>query len=119
MNQTKKHTILIEAKNTPGVLYRITGLFLKRKINIESLTVSETDHKGISHFIIAIYEKHQTMQTILKQLDRIIEVHNTSLIENTALEPSRATQALQASAIKQMQLLAIEDKERRVGKECR
>ncbi|PIQ91468.1 MAG: acetolactate synthase small subunit, partial [Parcubacteria group bacterium CG11_big_fil_rev_8_21_14_0_20_39_22] len=35
------YTITIFTENTPGVLYRIADLFLRRKINIESLTVSE------------------------------------------------------------------------------
>lgn len=106
-----KHTITIDTENTPGVLYRITNLFLKRKINIESLSVSETENKGISHFIIAINEKQETVEKVLKQLNRIIEVLKTELIENKVLEPSRATTALQPSAIKQMQLLAAKDKE--------
>ncbi|HSW97050.1 MAG TPA: acetolactate synthase small subunit [Candidatus Saccharimonadales bacterium] len=104
-----KHTIEVFTENTPGMLYRITGLFLKRKINIESLTVSETENKGTSHFIITINETHETVQKVLKQLDRIIEVTKTALVENKPLEVSRATQALQASAIKQMQLLASKD----------
>lgn len=102
----QKHTIEVFTENTPGVLYRITGLFLKRKINIESLTVSETENKGTSHFIIEINETHETVKKILKQLDRIIEVTKTELRENKPLEVSRSTQALEASAIKQMQLLA-------------
>src|SRR5437660_3002001 len=106
-----KHTIIIDTENTPGVLYRITNLFLKRKINIESLTVSETENKGISHFIITINEKRETVEKVMKQLDRIIEVLKTELVENKVLEPSRATTALQPSAIKQMQLLAAKDKE--------
>lgn len=111
MNQTKKHTIEVFAENTPGVLYRITGLFLKRKINIEGLTVSETENKGISHFIITINETNETVEKILKQLDRIIEVTQTNLVENKALEPSRATKALNVSAIKQMQLLAVQNED--------
>ncbi len=82
MNDIKKHTIIIDTENTPGVLYRITNLFLKRKINIESLTVSETEKKGISHFIITINETRETVEKVMKQLDRIIEVLKTELIEN-------------------------------------
>lgn len=40
-----KYTITIFSDNTPGVLYRISGLFLRQKLNIESLTVSEVEQK--------------------------------------------------------------------------
>ena len=50
----KLYTIIAFAKNKPGILYRVANLFLRRKINIESLTVSETEVKGISRFTIVV-----------------------------------------------------------------
>ena len=69
-----KYTILAFSENNPGVLYRISDLFLKRNINIESLTVSETETLGISRFTIYVNVDERTINTLTKQLFRIIEV---------------------------------------------
>ena len=47
------HTFSVVVDNEPGVLARIAGLFSGRGYNIESLTVSETEHeKHISRITI-------------------------------------------------------------------
>lgn len=68
------YTIIIFAENRPGVLYRIADLFLRRKINIESLTVSETENAGISRFTIVVQVEPVVLEKTVKQLYRIIEV---------------------------------------------
>ncbi len=67
-------TLIIFAKNKPGVLYRIADLFLRRKINIESLTVAETETAGLSRFTIRAKIDQPTVEKIVKQLYRIIEI---------------------------------------------
>lgn len=72
MKQT--YTITAIAENRPGVLYRIADLFLRRKINIESLTVSEIEHAGQSRFTIVVKEEAIVVEKLVKQLYRIIEI---------------------------------------------
>jgi acetolactate synthase-1/3 small subunit len=43
-----RHTLAVVVDNEPGVLARIAGLFSGRGYNIESLTVSETEHRSTS-----------------------------------------------------------------------
>ncbi len=74
MESIKTYTIIIFAENKPGVLYRIADLFLRRKVNIESLTVSETQTHGISRFTIVVSVSDQTIEKLVKQLYRIIEI---------------------------------------------
>jgi aminotransferase len=74
MNDIKTYTIIIFAENKPGVLYRIADLFLRRKVNIESLTVSETQKIGISRFTIVVKVSPHTIEKLVKQLYRIIEI---------------------------------------------
>ncbi len=48
-----RHTLAVIVDNEPGVLARIAGLFSGRGYNIESLTVSETEHeKHISRITV-------------------------------------------------------------------
>ncbi|CAN5174215.1 hypothetical protein BH09PAT2_BH09PAT2_00820 [soil metagenome] len=70
----QNYTITAFTENKPGVLYRIADLFLRRKINIESLTVSEIETKGISRFTIVVKSERDMVEKLVKQLYRIIEV---------------------------------------------
>jgi acetolactate synthase I/III small subunit len=79
------YTLSIFTENSPGVLHRITTIFTRRKLNIESLTVSETERKGVSRFTICVLGDIDTINKVLKQINRIIEVCNVSVHQNNQL----------------------------------
>lgn len=69
------YTICIFTGNTIGLLNRITIIFTRRRINIESLTVSETERKGVSRFTIVIqHESRDEVEKIVRQIRKIVEV---------------------------------------------
>ena len=72
--QPNMKTIIVFSYNVPGLLYRISGLFLKRKINIESLTVSETEKEGVSRFTIVVDMDETLANKLARQIERIVEV---------------------------------------------
>ena len=74
MEETKLYTIIIYTENKPGILYRMADAFLKRKINIESLTVSEIEAHALSRFTITVKGTRFAIEKITKQLYKIIEV---------------------------------------------
>ncbi|MGE0699808.1 MAG: acetolactate synthase small subunit [Hyphomicrobiaceae bacterium] len=70
------HTLSILVDNEPGVLSRIAGLFSGRGYNIESLTVSETEHeKHLSRFTVVTKGTPMVLEQIKNQLDRMVPVH--------------------------------------------
>jgi acetolactate synthase-1/3 small subunit len=69
--------------NEPGVLARVIGLFSGRGYNIESLTVSETEHqKHLSLITIVTTGTPMVLEQIKNQLDRLVPVHR--VIDMTA-----------------------------------
>lgn len=76
-------TIIVFSHNVPGLLYRIAGLFLKRKINVESLTVSETKKAGVSRFTIVVDLDTVTAHKVGRQIERIVEVTHVQVAEET------------------------------------
>ena len=71
-----RHTLAVVVDNEPGVLARIAGLFSGRGYNIESLTVSETEHeKHISRITIVTTGTNAVIEQIKNQLARLVPVH--------------------------------------------
>jgi acetolactate synthase-1/3 small subunit len=63
--------------NEPGVLARVIGLFAGRGYNIESLTVSETEHRQhLSLITIVTTGTPMVIEQIKNQLDRLVPVHH-------------------------------------------
>ncbi len=68
------YTLSIFTENKVGLLHRITTVFTRRHINIESLTTSESELPGIHRFIIVIQTEEVMVKKLQKQLDKIIGV---------------------------------------------
>jgi len=69
-------TLAIIVDNEPGVLARVIGLFSGRGYNIESLTVSETEHeKHLSRITVVTRGAPHVIEQLKSQLDRIVPVH--------------------------------------------
>ena len=51
---SENFTIAVFSENKAGLLQRVTSSFTRRKINIESLTVSESEVPGISRYTIVV-----------------------------------------------------------------
>ena len=72
----EKHTLSVLVDNEPGVLARVIGLFSGRGYNIDSLTVSETEHeKHLSRITIVTRGTPHVLEQIRHQLERIVPVH--------------------------------------------
>ena len=69
-------TLSVIVDNEPGVLARVIGLFSGRGYNIDSLTVSETEHeKHLSRITIVTRGTPMVIEQIKNQLDRLVPIH--------------------------------------------
>jgi acetolactate synthase-1/3 small subunit len=74
-----RHTLAVIVDNEPGVLARIAGMFSGRGYNIESLTVSETEHaKHLSRITIVTTGTNAILEQIKSQLERLVPVHRVN-----------------------------------------
>ncbi len=81
----KTFTLTILAENNSGVLHRVTTLFTRRRINIESLTAAITEERRLSRItVVADIEEYQ-IATVVRQIRRIIEVEQAFASENEDL----------------------------------
>ena len=67
-------TISVYSENTVGLLNRISGIFLKRHINIESLNVSKSEIDNVSKFTIVVNTTDKWVKNIVGQIEKQIEV---------------------------------------------
>lgn len=81
----KEYIVIAFTENQIGVLNRITALYLRRKINIESLKVSESSIKGISMFVISAFTTQEVIDKLAKQLRNIVEVIQVEYYSNDEL----------------------------------
>jgi acetolactate synthase-1/3 small subunit len=74
--QVETHTLCVLVDNEPGVLARVIGLFSGRGYNIESLTVSETEHeRHLSRITIVTRGTPMVIEQIKHQLERLVPIH--------------------------------------------
>src|ERR1700750_3177996 len=85
--QVETHTLSVLVDNEPGVLARVIGLFSGRGYNIDSLTVSETEHeKHLSRITIVTSGTPMVIEQIRHQLERLVQVQR--VVDLTASGPS-------------------------------
>lgn len=77
--------LTVFSDNNPGLLHRVTAVFTRRKINIESLTVSETEFPGVSRYTIVINAERDAAGKFAEQIRKIIEVHEVVVGEEESL----------------------------------
>lgn len=81
----EKFTLTVFSENSPGILHRMSVMFTRRQLNIESLTVCQSEKKGISRFTIVIKCEEDLAQKVVKQINRIVEVKEIYYNRNSEL----------------------------------
>tara|TARA_B110000037_G_scaffold194451_1_gene230147 strand:- start:483 stop:1007 length:525 start_codon:yes stop_codon:yes gene_type:complete len=69
-----KYTISVFTEDIVGLLNRVTIVFTRRKINIESIAASDSEVKNIHRYTIVVSETEDIVKKVTLQLDKQVEV---------------------------------------------
>ena len=70
----QRFIISVYAENHIGLAGRVMQIFTRRKINIDSLTTSESEIEGIYRFTIVIHVTKENVIKIVNQIKKVVDV---------------------------------------------
>ena len=74
MEKKINYTISVYTENNVGLLHRLSAIFLKRHINIESFSTSESEINDVFRFIIVVKMTKSDVEKVVKQIEKQVEV---------------------------------------------
>lgn len=84
-SKDRRHTVVALVEDKPGVLNRVVSLFRRRGFNIVSLTVGPSEMAGLSRLTIVVGGDTVSIEQVVKQLYKLIEVIKVSDISEEEL----------------------------------
>lgn len=69
----KTFTISVYTENNIGLLNRISAIFQRRHINIESLTTSQSEIKDVNRFVIVVKITEEQAIKVVGQIEKQVE----------------------------------------------
>ena len=70
----QEFTITAYTENSIGMIGRISMIFTRRKINVESINASPSEVEGIHRFTIVVNETEEVVKKICRQIEKQIDV---------------------------------------------
>src|SRR6266851_2890657 len=110
--QVETRTLSVLVDNEPGVLARVIGLFSGRGYNIDSLTVSETEHeKHLSRITIVTTGTPMVIEQIKHQLERLVQVRRVHdlTVEGPSIERELAMVKVKGKGDHRVEALRLAD----------
>jgi len=77
MENETLYTLIVFSENTVGLLNQITIIFTRRRINIETLSVSPSAIEGVHKFTITAFSDPDTIAKVVKQIDKRVGIIKT------------------------------------------
>ncbi len=74
MEKKTLYTVTIFSENTVGLLNQITIIFTRRRLNIETLSVSPSAIEGVHKFTITTFSDKEIIDKIVKQIDKRVDI---------------------------------------------
>ena len=74
MNETNLYTVSIYTENNIGLLNRISAIFQRRHINIESINSSVSEIENVSKWTLVVKLSEERMKKVIGQIEKQVEV---------------------------------------------
>lgn len=74
IEEKQLYTVSIYTENNIGLLNRISAIFQRRHINIESLNTSPSEIEGVSKFTVVVNMNEVNIKKIIGQIEKQVEV---------------------------------------------
>jgi acetolactate synthase-1/3 small subunit len=81
----KQYTLSLFSENHIGLLNRITVIFTRRKINIESICASESEVEGVYRYTIVVNVTKPEAEKLVKQIEKLVEVLKAFMHEESEI----------------------------------
>lgn len=78
-------TLSIFTENKIGLLHRLTVIFTRRKINLDSFTASESEVKGVYRFTIVVHTTLEQVKKVVQQIEKQIGVLKAFYFEESEI----------------------------------
>lgn len=72
--KTQQYTLSVLTENHVGLTHQVMTVFTRRKLNVNSLSASETENKDIYRFTIVINTTEEMIKKVVKALEKQLEV---------------------------------------------
>jgi len=72
--EIKQFTVSVYTENNIGLLNRISAIFQRRHINIESMNISVSEIEGVSRFTMLVNMTEDKIKKIIGQIEKQVEV---------------------------------------------
>lgn len=79
-----RSVISVYVENKYGVLARVTGLFMRKGFNIDSLTVGETEDPEYSRITITLNGDDYAREQLINQLKKLHNIKKVKLLEDNS-----------------------------------
>jgi len=103
------YTVSVFSENRVGLLNQISIIFTRRRLNIETLSVSPSALKGIHKFTITTFSDADTIEKVVKQIDKRVDIikafYNTDedlVYQEIALYKIATDQLIKLGSIEEM-----------------
>lgn len=70
----RNYNISVFTENKIGLLNRISIIFNRRHINIDSITASDSEIENIHRYTIVIFEEEDLVKKVVKQIEKQVDV---------------------------------------------
>lgn len=74
MEEKQNFTVSVYTENNVGVLNRLSAIFLKRHINVESMIVSKSEIENVYRFTFVVIVPLTLIRKVVGQIEKQIEV---------------------------------------------